>query len=104
MEEANALFAAEGIAPEQTMFRFIADMRYMGQEHTVQVAAPAYPWKEEDRSEILTASTRPTSTSIPSPCRIPRRRSSISTWSPTASWQSPRSRRYPLRRGTLPAP
>ena len=53
MEEANALLAAEGVAPEQTMFRFIADMRYMGQEHTVQVAAPAYPWKEEDRSEIL---------------------------------------------------
>ena len=53
MEEANALLAAEGVAPEQTMFRFIADMRYMGQEHTVQVSAPAYPWKEEDRSEIL---------------------------------------------------
>lgn len=53
MEEARAQFAAEGIAPEQTVFRFIADMRYMGQEHTVQVAAPAYPWKEEDRSEIL---------------------------------------------------
>src|SRR5699024_8303787 len=49
MEEANALFAAEVVAPEQIMFRFIADMRYMGQEHTVQVAAPAYPWKEEDR-------------------------------------------------------
>ena len=35
------------------MFRFIADMRYMGQEHTVQVSAPAFPWKEEDRAEIL---------------------------------------------------
>ena len=53
MEEANARFAAEGVAPEQAMFRFIADMRYMGQEHTVQVSAPAYPWKEEDRTEIL---------------------------------------------------
>lgn len=53
MEEARAQFDAEGIVPEQTMFRFIADMRYMGQEHTVQVAAPAYPWKEEDRAEIL---------------------------------------------------
>ena len=53
MEEAGARFAAEGVAPEQTMFRFIADMRYMGQEHTVQVSAPAYPWKEEDRAEIL---------------------------------------------------
>ncbi|HIR49923.1 MAG TPA: hydantoinase/oxoprolinase family protein [Candidatus Avoscillospira avicola] len=53
MEEAQARFAAEGIAPEETLFRFIADMRYMGQEHTVQVSAPAYPWKEEDRAEIL---------------------------------------------------
>lgn len=53
MEEARAQFDAEGIVPEQIMFRFIADMRYMGQEHTVQVAAPAYPWKEEDRAEIL---------------------------------------------------
>ena len=53
MEETGARFAAEGVAPEQTMFRFIADMRYMGQEHTVQVSAPAYPWKEEDRAEIL---------------------------------------------------
>ena len=53
MEEASARFAAEGVAPEQAMFRFIADMRYMGQEHTVQVSAPAYPWKEEDRAEIL---------------------------------------------------
>ena len=53
MEEAQSRFAAEGIAPEQAMFRFIADMRYMGQEHTVQVSAPAYPWKEEDRDEIL---------------------------------------------------
>ena len=53
MGEANARFAAEGIAPEQAMFRFIADMRYMGQEHTVQVSAPAFPWKEEDRAEIL---------------------------------------------------
>ncbi len=53
MEEAQARFAAEGIAPEETLFRFIADMRYMGQEHTVQVSAPTYPWKEEDRAEIL---------------------------------------------------
>lgn len=53
MDEAHARFAAEGISPDQAMFTFIADMRYMGQEHTVQVAAPAYPWKEEDRAEIM---------------------------------------------------
>ena len=53
MAEANACLAAEGVAPEQAMFRFIADMRYMGQEHTVQVSAPAYPWKEDDRAELL---------------------------------------------------
>ena len=53
MDEAGALFAAEGIAPDQVVFTFIADMRYMGQEHTVQVAAPAYPWSEADRAEIM---------------------------------------------------
>ena len=53
MDEAHARFAAEGVSPHQAMFTFIADMRYMGQEHTVQVAAPAYPWKEEDRAEIM---------------------------------------------------
>ena len=50
MDEAGALFAAEGIAPDQVVFTFIADM---GQEHTVQVAAPAYPWSEADRAEIM---------------------------------------------------
>lgn len=53
MDEAHARFAAEGIAPEQAVFTFIADMRYMGQEHTVQVSAPAYPWTEADRAEIM---------------------------------------------------
>lgn len=53
IDEANALFAAEGIAPDQVMFTFIADIRYVGQEHTVQVSAPAYPWTEEDRAEIV---------------------------------------------------
>ena len=53
MEEAASRFGAEGISPEQSVFTFIADMRYVGQEHTVQVNAPAYPWKEEDRAEIM---------------------------------------------------
>ena len=53
LDEAKAVFAQEGVAEEQAVFTYIADMRYMGQEHTVQVAAPAVPWKEEDRSEIM---------------------------------------------------
>lgn len=53
MEEARAHFAEEGVSPEQTVFTYIADMRYLGQEHTVQVAAPAVPWREEDRAVIM---------------------------------------------------
>lgn len=53
MDEAAALFENEGIAPEQTAFTFIADMRYLGQEHTVQVQTPSYPWSESDRADIV---------------------------------------------------
>ena len=53
MEEAKARFAQEGVAEDQAVFTYIADMRYMGQEHTVQVSTPAVPWKEEDRAEIM---------------------------------------------------
>ena len=51
--EARRHFAEEGVSEEQTMFTYIADMRYMGQEHTVQVAAPPVPWSEADRQEIM---------------------------------------------------
>ena len=53
LDEAKAVFAQEGYPRDQAVFTYIADMRYMGQEHTVQVAAPAVPWKEEDRAEIM---------------------------------------------------
>ncbi|MBQ2698237.1 MAG: hydantoinase/oxoprolinase family protein, partial [Clostridia bacterium] len=51
--EAKARFAEEGVAEDQAVFTYIADMRYMGQEHTVQVTAPAVPWKEEDKAAIM---------------------------------------------------
>lgn len=53
IEEAKAQFAKEGIAKEQMIFHFIADMRYMGQEHTVKVPVPAVPWTEEVKAEII---------------------------------------------------
>lgn len=53
MAQADELLSAEHISPEQTTFTFIADMRYAGQEHTVQVSAPAYPWTEEYRADIM---------------------------------------------------
>ena len=53
MAEARAVFAQEGVSEEQAVFTYIADMRYMGQEHTVQVQTPAVPWKEADRAEII---------------------------------------------------
>ena len=37
----RAVFAQEGVSEEQAVFTYIADMRYMGQEHTVQVAGPS---------------------------------------------------------------
>ncbi len=53
MAEARAVFAQEGVSEEQAVFTYIADMRYMGQEHTVQVQTPAVPWQEADRAEIM---------------------------------------------------
>ena len=53
IDEAHKILASEGLKEDQAVFTFIADMRYAGQEHTVQVQAPAYPWKEEDRAEIM---------------------------------------------------
>ncbi len=52
-QEARERFALEGVPEGQAAFSFIADMRYMGQEHTVQVSAPPVPWKEEDKQEIM---------------------------------------------------
>lgn len=52
-KEAIARFAEEGVSPDRTVFTYIADMRYVGQEHTVQVVTPAVPWKEEDKADIM---------------------------------------------------
>ena len=52
-KEAIARFAGEGVSPDRAVFTYIADMRYMGQEHTVQVVTPAVPWKEEDKADIM---------------------------------------------------
>ncbi len=52
-KEAKELFDAEGVSDEQAAFSYIVDMRYVGQEHTVQVYAPAAPWKEEDKKTLV---------------------------------------------------
>ena len=52
-KEAIARFAEEGVSPDRAVFTYIADMRYVGQEHTVQVVTPAVPWKEEDKADIM---------------------------------------------------
>ena len=52
-KEAKELFDSEGVSDEQAAFSYIVDMRYMGQEHTVQVYAPAAPWKEEDKKTLV---------------------------------------------------
>lgn len=53
IRQAEDQFAREGIAKEQMMCHFIADMRYMGQEHTVKVKVPPVPWNEETKTEII---------------------------------------------------
>ncbi len=53
VREARAQFAEEGVPEENMVFTFIADMRYLAQEHTVQVIAPPLPWSEEDRRQII---------------------------------------------------
>lgn len=50
---AKEQFAEEGIGTGQMIFEFAGDMRYMGQEHTVKVTAPAYPWNAESKIEMV---------------------------------------------------
>lgn len=45
--EALQQYAAEGFAKEQVKFLYYADMRYLGQEHTVKVPVPSGPWNNE---------------------------------------------------------
>lgn len=51
--QADEQFAREGIGKENVVYSFIADMRYMGQEHTVKVKVPPLPWTEETKEEII---------------------------------------------------
>ncbi|HHT63665.1 MAG TPA: hydantoinase/oxoprolinase family protein [Clostridia bacterium] len=49
--EALAQFKAEDFSKDRIRFSYYADMRYLGQEHTVKVLVPAGPWKKEDIDE-----------------------------------------------------
>lgn len=51
--EAEAALEREGIAREQMILVRGADMRYVGQEHTVQVTVPSGLLADEDRDGIL---------------------------------------------------
>lgn len=53
LREAHEQFAKEGVDKGQIIFHFIADMRYMGQEHTVKVKVPPVPWTDEVKEEIV---------------------------------------------------
>ena len=53
LREAHEQFAKEGVDKDQIIFHFIADMRYMGQEHTVKVKVPPVPWTDEVKEEIV---------------------------------------------------
>lgn len=53
LDQARAQFELEGVREDQTVYQFIADMRYMGQEHTVQVHVPNLPWDESVKEDII---------------------------------------------------
>lgn len=52
--QAKEQFIEEGIRKENIVYNYIADMRYMGQEHTVKVNTPPIPWSDEDKKDIIT--------------------------------------------------
>ncbi len=51
--EAYEQFNNEGIAKEEVVFNRYADMRYLGQEHTVKVPVPDGDWSGEHLQEIV---------------------------------------------------
>lgn len=53
LAQAKEQFRQEGVSEDQAAYSFIADMRYMGQEHTVKVHVPPLPWNEELKEEIV---------------------------------------------------
>ncbi|MFS0890972.1 hydantoinase/oxoprolinase family protein [Peribacillus frigoritolerans] len=52
-EHALAHYEGEGMAAENVEFHRFADMRYLGQEHTVKVPVPIGKWSEEDKQSII---------------------------------------------------
>src|SRR5205807_712463 len=48
----HQIFAVEGIAAEEVRFTRTADMRYLGQEHTVKVPIPDGALTDEQRAQI----------------------------------------------------
>lgn len=53
LSQAQEQFEKEDISKENIVCNYIADMRYMGQEHTVKVNVPPIPWSEETKEEII---------------------------------------------------
>ena len=53
LSQAQEQFEKEDIPKENIVCNYIADMRYMGQEHTVKVNVPPIPWSEETKEEII---------------------------------------------------
>ena len=53
LSQAQEQFEKEDIPKENIVCNYIADMRYMGQEHTVKVNVPPVPWSEETKEEII---------------------------------------------------
>ncbi|MGG1658105.1 hydantoinase/oxoprolinase family protein [Brevibacillus sp. NRS-1366] len=51
--QAAQQFAEEGVAEERIVFGRIADMRYIGQEHTVKVPVPSGEWTKETLTDIM---------------------------------------------------
>lgn len=51
--QAAQQFAEEGVAAERIVFGRIADMRYIGQEHTVKVPVPSGEWTRETLEDIM---------------------------------------------------
>ncbi|KXH80735.1 hydantoinase/oxoprolinase family protein [Sporosarcina sp. HYO08] len=46
-------YAQEGMPADQVEFHRFADMRYLGQEHTVKVPVPSGRWSEADKATII---------------------------------------------------
>ena len=53
LEKAKADFKAQGVDESTITYAYYADMRYMGQEHTVKVQTPAPSWTGDVKAEII---------------------------------------------------